>query len=46
MEISQLHARADEAERRLAEVPREIAATKTAALAQYQSSAKFRQVRD
>ena len=46
MEISQLHARANDVEKRLAEVPREIAATKTTALAEYQSSAEFRQVRD
>ena len=30
----------------MAEVPREITTAKTAALAEYQSSAKFRQVRD
>ena len=46
MEISRLHARVDDAERRLAEVPREISVAKTAALAEYQSSAEFRQVRD
>ena len=46
MEISQLHAWVDDAERRLAEVPREIAAAKTATLAEYQSSTEFRQVQD
>ena len=46
MEISRLHARVDDAERRLVEVPREIVAAKTTALADYQSSAEFRQVRD
>ena len=46
MEISQLHARVDDAEKRLAEVPREIVVAKTATLVEYQSSAKFRQVRD
>ena len=35
IEISRLHARADDAEMRLVEVPREIAAAKTAALADY-----------
>ena len=42
MEISRLHARADDAEKRLAEVPKEIVAAKTAALVEYQSSAEFR----
>ena len=46
MEISWLHARADDTERRLAEVPREIAAAKTVALADYQSLTEFKQVRD
>ena len=46
MKISRLHARADDAEMRLAKVPREIVVAKTAALADYQSSAKFRQVWD
>ena len=46
MEISQLHARANDAEMRLAEVPKEIDAAKTAALAEYQSSTEFRQVWD
>ena len=42
MEISRLHARVDDADRRLVEVPREIAAAKIAALAEYQSSTEFR----
>ena len=46
MEISRWQARVDDAERRLAEVPREIVAAKTTALAKYQSSAEFRQVQD
>ena len=46
MEISRLHARVDDAERRLVEVPREIAAAKTAALVEYQSLAEFWQVQD
>ena len=37
IEISRLHARADDAERRLAKVPREIVAAKTTTLAKYQS---------
>ena len=44
MEISKLQARAEDAERKLAGVPEEIAAAKTAALAEYQSSAEFKQV--
>ena len=44
MEISRLQARADDAERKLAGVPEEIVAAKTAALARYQSSAEFKQV--
>ena len=44
MEISWLQARADDAERKLAGVPKEIAAAKTAAVAEYQSSAEFEQV--
>ena len=44
MKISQLQARADDAERKLAGVPEEIAVAKTAALAEYQSSAEFEQV--
>ena len=44
MEVSRLQARADDAERKLAEVPEEIAAAKTAALAKYQSLAEFEQV--
>ena len=46
MEISQLHALADDTERRLAEIPREIIASQTAALAKYQSSVEFSQVQD
>ena len=42
MEISRLHVRADGTERKLAEVPKEIAAAKTVALAKYQSSAEFK----
>ena len=42
MEISQLQARADDAERKLAGVLEEIVAAKTAALAEYQSSAEFK----
>ena len=42
MEISWLHAQVDDAERRLAEFPREIAASKTTALAEYKSSTEFR----
>ena len=45
IEISQLIARAEDAERKLAEVPKEIAAAKSATLAEYQSSAEFEQVR-
>ena len=41
MEISQLQAQAEDAERKLAGVPKEIAAAKTATLAEYQSSAEF-----
>ena len=41
-----MHTRADDAERRLVEVPREIAATKTMTLAKYQSSVELSQVRD
>ena len=46
MEISRLQARADDAKRKLAGVPEEIATTKTATLAEYQSSAKFEQVQE
>ena len=46
MEISQLYARAKDAERKLAGVPEEIAAAKTVALAKYQSSAEFQQVQE
>ena len=45
MEISRLQARADDTERKLARVPEEIAAAKTTALAEYQSSTEFEQVR-
>ena len=41
MEISRLQARADDAKRSLARVPEEIAAAKTVALAEYQSSVEF-----
>ena len=44
MEISQLTARAEGAERKLAEVPKGIDAAKSAALAKYQSSTEFGQV--
>ena len=44
IENSQLQARAEDAERKLAGVPKEIAAAKTAALAKYHSSAEFQQV--
>ena len=44
MEISQLQARADDSERKLAGVPGVIAAAKTGALAEYQSSVGFQQV--
>ena len=43
-EVSRLQAQADDAERKLAGVPEEIATAKTAALAKYQSSAEFEQV--
>ena len=46
IEISRLQARADNVKRKLAGVPKEIGAAKTAALAEYQSSAKFEQVRE
>ena len=46
MEISQLQARADDIERKLAGVPKEIVVAKTAALAEYQSLAEFEQVWD
>ena len=45
MDISRLTAQAEDAERKLAEVPKEIDAAKSAALAEYQSSVEFRQVR-
>ena len=44
MEISRLTTRAEGVERKLDEVPKEIAAAKTAALAEYESSAEFEQV--
>ena len=44
IEISQFQARAEDVERKLVEVPEEIATAKTVALAEYQSSAKFQQV--
>ena len=44
MEISRLTARTEGAERKLVEVPKEIVVAKTAALAEYQSSAEFEQV--
>ena len=46
MEISRLQARVDHEERKLAGVLEEITATKTMALAEYQSSAEFEQVRN
>ena len=45
MEVSQLQAWADDAERKMVGVPKEIAAARTTALAEYQSSAEFEQVR-
>ena len=45
MEISRLTALAEDAERKLAEVPQEIAAAKTAALVEYRSSAELEQFR-
>ena len=44
MEITRLTAQAEGVKRKLAEVPKEIAVAKTVALAEYQSSAEFRQV--
>ena len=44
MEISQLQAQAEDAERKLAGVPEEIASAKTVALAEYQSLVEFQQV--
>ena len=46
MEISQLTAWVEGVQRKLAEVPKEIVAAKTTNLAEYQSFAEFRQVRD
>ena len=45
MEASQLQAGADDEKRKLAGVPEEIVAARTAALAKYQSSIEFEQVR-
>ena len=45
MESSRLQARVANTERKLAEVPEEIVATRTAALAEYQSLTEFEQVR-
>ena len=44
MEISRLQARVDDVERKLAGVPKEITVARTAAMAEYQSSAEFEQV--
>ena len=44
IEISRLTAQTEGAKKKLAEVPKEIAVTKTAALAEYQSLAEFKQV--
>ena len=44
MEVSQLQAQAEDTERKMAETAREVAAAKTVALSEYQSSAKFKQV--
>ena len=41
MEISKLQARVEDAKRKLAGVPEEVAAAKTVALAEYQSSTEF-----
>ena len=46
MKISWLQTQADDVERKLAGVPEEIIAAKTVALAEYQSSAEFKQVRE
>ena len=43
--MSRLTARAEDTERKLAEVPKEIAKSKFTALAEYQSPAEFEQVR-
>ena len=45
MEVSRLQAQTEDAERKVARVPEEIVAGKTAALSEYQSSAEFKQVR-
>ena len=44
MEISRLQAQVNDTERKLARVPEEITAARTAALVEYQSSAEFEQV--
>ena len=46
MEISQLQARVDNAERKLVGVLEEIVVARIATLAEYQSSAEFEQVRN
>ena len=45
MEVSQLQARVEDAERKLAGVPEEITIAKIAVLAEYQSSTEFEKVR-
>ena len=42
MEVSQLQAQDEDAEKKLARVPEEITTAKTTALAEYQSSVEFR----
>ena len=44
IEISWLTAHAEDTERKLVEVPKEITVAKSAALAEYQSSTEFEQV--
>ena len=44
MEVSRLHARVEDAKRRVARVPGEITAAKIVALSEYKSSAEFEQV--
>ena len=44
MEFSQLQARAKDTERKVVGVPKEVAAAKTVALSEYQSSAELEQV--
>ena len=41
MEVSQLQAQAEDAERKVAETTREVATAKIVALSEYQSSAEF-----